>query len=467
MTDNAAFWEGIEQAKQGDQAAAIACFDQAIAADPHWSEAYYRRGLAYFDMGRLQQAAFDYSRAIELANDYQPALYGRALVRVVLDHFDGALDDLASLLQLNPQNPAAHQLKATALRKRGDLAAAIVSLRKATELYLDRRDPVGARQCLDLLKQLQPNASPPVLTEPLPPFNAPPTLASLQTTATGTSSTGASSTGTSNTGTPNAGTPVGAMMRPEAFYAQALNRAESGDVQGAIAELDWALKLDPQDPKALACRAAVRIKQGNWQGAIADCNRAIQGGGADATLYRYRARARLEMGDRAGALTDLDQALAQDDQNPLLWLARGDAQQALGNYSAAIGDYNQALELGGDRPAILLLRAQAAVRQENLKQAIEDYQTAASLFCDRNDWERYRATLEQLKMLQQPVNLSPGLPQKSQNPLWQRLLGRVGGQEAIAQTLLDRARDHYPNMDEDWYLEKVLYDLERDDLPED
>jgi tetratricopeptide (TPR) repeat protein len=238
-------------------------------------------------------------------------------------------------------------------------------------------------------------------------------------------------------------------------------------VQGAIAELDWALKLDPQDPKALACRAAVRIKQGNWQGAIADCNRAIQGGGADATLYRYRARARLEMGDRAGALADLDQALAQDDQNPLLWMARGDAQQALGNYSAAIGDYDRALELGGDRPAILLLRAQAAVRQENLKQAIEDYQTAASLFCDRNDWERYRTTLEQLKMLQQPVNLSPGLPQKAQNPLWQRLLGRVGGQEAIAQTLLDRAREHYPNMDEDWYLEKVLYDLERDDLPED
>lgn len=437
MTENAAFLDGVALANRGDHAAAIACFDRAIAIDPVFAEAYYRRGLAYFDLGQLQQASFDYSRAIDLAGDYRPALYARALVRVALDHFGGALEDLARLLQLDSQDPAAHQLQATALRKQGNLTGAIASLKKAAELYLDRRDPTGAKHCLDLLKQLQPA----------------PSQAIAPSAATN----------------PESSITVGAFSRPEAFYAQVLSRAETGDVDGAIAELDWALKLDGQDTQALACRAAVRIKQGNWQGAIADCNQAIQGGNADAITFRHRARAKLELGDRAGALADLDQSLALDGQEPLLWVARGDVKQATGDYLGAIADYDRALELGGDQPTILLLRAQAAVRVENLRQAIEDYQTAAGLFCDRNDWERYRTTLDQLKMLQQgtpsPI-ASNGNPQKLQNPLWQRLLGRVGGQEAIAQTLLDRARDHYPGMDEDWYLEKVLYDLEQDSLDE-
>lgn len=439
MTDNAAFLDGLALAKRGDHAAAIACFDRAIAINPVLAEAYYRRGLAYFDLGQLQQASFDYSRAIDLAGDYRPALYARALVRVALDHFGGALEDLARLLQLDSRDPAAHQLQATTLRKQGNLTGAIASLKKAAELYLDRRDPTSAKHCLDLLKQLQPGSSQAIVPSAANPR--------------------------SNTTPP---TTMGAFSRPEAFYTQVLSRAETGDVDGAIAELNWALKLDSQDTQALACRAAVRIKQGNWQGAIADCNQAIQGGNADAITFRHRARAKLELGDRAGALADLDQSLALDGQEPLLWMARGDVKQATGDYLGAIADYDRALELGGDQPTILLLRAQAAVRVENLRQAIEDYQTAADLFCDRNDWERYRATLEQLKMLQQgtPSPIANGNPQKLQNPLWQRLLGRVGGQEAIAQTLLDRARDHYPGMDEDWYLEKVLYDLERDGLDE-
>jgi len=445
MTDNAAFLDGVDLAKRGDHSGAIACFDRAIAINPVLAEAYYRRGLAYFDLGQFQQASFDYSRAIDLAGEYRPALYARALVRVALDHFGGALEDLARLLQLEPKDPAAHQLQATALRKQGNVTGAIASLKKAAELYLDRRDPTGAKHCLELLKQLQPT----------PPTAIAPSRASDRPAA------------------PAAIAPIEGSSRPEAFYVQALARAETGDVNGAITELDWALKLDPQDAQALACRAAVRIKQGNWQGAIADCNQAIQGGNAEAITFRHRARAKLELGDQAGAVVDLDRALELDGNDPLLWIARGDAKQATGDYLGAIEDYNRALALGGDRPTILLLRAQSAVRVEDLLQAIEDYQTAASLFCDRNDWERYRATLDQLKMIQQPspapivsAGNNNGNPGKPQNPLWQRLLGRVGGQEAIAQTLLDRARDHYPGMDDDWYLEKVLYDLERDSTDE-
>jgi tetratricopeptide (TPR) repeat protein len=441
MAEESAFLDGIACATKGDYAGAIACFDRVIAVAPYSAEAYYRRGLAYFDAGQWQQAAFDQSRAIEIDPDYRDALYARALTRVALDHFGGAIADLTHLLTLDPNHAAAYQLQATALRKQGKLDLALISLRKAAELYLDRRDVAAAKHCLDLLKQLQPktsNAAAPGRSAAAPSQPAPAT-------------------------TPTAD-PTPPLTRPEAFYAALLTRAETGDALGALADLNWALNLDPQDRSALLCRAAVRIVQRDWQGAIADCNSVIQADPNHAMAYRYRARAKLELGDRAGSLVDLDRALALDADDPLLWVARGDAKQAAGDYLGAIADYDRALEQGGDRPMILVLRAKAAVRIEHLSQAIADYEQAASLLCDRNDWDRYRAVLEQLKRLQQSVpadRAECNASGKPQNPLWQRLLGRVGGQTAIAQTLIDRAREHYPGMDEDWYLEKVLYDLDR------
>ncbi len=46
--------------------------------------------------------------------------------------------------------------------------------------------------------------------------------------------------------------------------------------------------------------------------------------------------------------------------------------------------------------------------------------------------------------------------------LRQRLLRLVGGYWEIAQRLIDQAKRYYPGMSEEWYMEKVIDDLERD-----
>ena len=43
-----------------------------------------------------------------------------------------------------------------------------------------------------------------------------------------------------------------------------------------------------------------------------------------------------------------------------------------------------------------------------------------------------------------------------------RLLRTVGGDRKLAQRLLDQVRWKYPDKSERWYVEKVLYDLDRD-----
>jgi len=46
--------------------------------------------------------------------------------------------------------------------------------------------------------------------------------------------------------------------------------------------------------------------------------------------------------------------------------------------------------------------------------------------------------------------------------LQQRLLALVGGNMAIAQRLIDIAKQERPNMPEVWYWQKVVFDLESD-----
>lgn len=48
--------QGIAKAKNGDYEAAILAFTQAIAINPQSAEAYYRRGLAYYDSGKIESA---------------------------------------------------------------------------------------------------------------------------------------------------------------------------------------------------------------------------------------------------------------------------------------------------------------------------------------------------------------------------------------------------------------------------
>ncbi|MBF2003426.1 MAG: hypothetical protein IGS50_16060 [Synechococcales cyanobacterium C42_A2020_086] len=57
-----------------------------------------------------------------------------------------------------------------------------------------------------------------------------------------------------------------------------------------------------------------------------------------------------------------------------------------------------------------------------------------------------------------------GLPSRT-GPLRSRLLRELRGDRGAAERLLSHARLSYPGQSEQWYYEKVIYDLERDRRP--
>ncbi|MDF5725634.1 MAG: tetratricopeptide repeat protein [Rhizonema sp. PD37] len=410
--------KGLEKSRQKDYAGAIEEFTLALEFAPNFAEAYFQRGLAYYDSGEILQAVSDYTEALKLNSQSVEAYYCRALARVALKNLSGALTDVDCAIRYNPNHAGAYSLRGTVRRKQGDIHDAIASFKKAAELYLAQKDKVNCQLLLESIKQLQPKEKPIV---PQPSYIPSP------------------------------------IVTEKEYFTQLIEKAEQGNVREAIEGLNWALQVDPQDAQAFCYRGVVRCKQGNYRDAISDFNQALRLNFQDVIVYRNRGKARFQLGDRTGALADFNSALEIQPQDALLFVARGNVHRAVGNYYGAIKDYTQALQINSDDAQAYYNRAIAYTCLEEMQSAIEDYQRAASLFCEKEDWGNYQQVIDSLK------KVSSHSERKTAPELQrQRLLRLVGGYWEIAQRLIEQAKNQYPGMSEEWYVEKVIYDLERD-----
>ncbi|MCG9891774.1 MAG: tetratricopeptide repeat protein [Thermosynechococcaceae cyanobacterium MS004] len=99
---------------------------------------------------------------------------------------------------------------------------------------------------------------------------------------------------------------------PLFFDAQSYNRGNTrralGDKQGAIADYDQAIRLNPKDAEAYNNRGVTRRALGDNQGAIADYEEAIRLAPKDAAAYVNRGNIRSQLEDKQGAIIDLQTA---------------------------------------------------------------------------------------------------------------------------------------------------------------
>jgi tetratricopeptide (TPR) repeat protein len=115
---------GLGLAHKGDWQGAIAAFNRALALDPESGEALFFRGQA------------------EAAHRDYPA----------------ALHSLATALHHIPHEPAIYQTIGEIHAARGDTDRAADALAIAADLYLRQEAPTAARQAIDRLREVKPDA---------------------------------------------------------------------------------------------------------------------------------------------------------------------------------------------------------------------------------------------------------------------------------------------------------------------
>ena len=92
---------GNQKFRTRDYAGAIVDFSRAIQIAPNFEKAFYNRGVSY-DLSNNKQSAIDnYSQAIQLNSQKLASYFNRSVARDKIGDRQGALSDLERVIALN------------------------------------------------------------------------------------------------------------------------------------------------------------------------------------------------------------------------------------------------------------------------------------------------------------------------------------------------------------------------------
>jgi tetratricopeptide (TPR) repeat protein len=125
---------GTKKNQQGQYAAAIQDFDQAIRFNAQDATAYLNRGFAQHRMGRLNAAVDDYTKALTLNNRFAEAFSNRSHARFDQGQQDAALKDATEAIAIEPKLAVAHLNLGNALFAKGNMDGAFQKFSQTLQL---------------------------------------------------------------------------------------------------------------------------------------------------------------------------------------------------------------------------------------------------------------------------------------------------------------------------------------------
>ena len=168
------------------------------------------------------------------------------------------------------------------------------------------------------------------------------------------------------------------------YFNSAHSKNALGDYEGAIADYDKAIKINPDSDAAYNNRAHSKNVLGDHKGAMADCDKAIKiNPNSDAT-YNNRGNAKNALGDHKGAMADCDEAIKINPCNHMAYIIRAYAKYSLSDLEGAMADFNQAIGLNQDDPTAYRARAAAKRELGDLEGALVDHGKAIELNSDND-----------------------------------------------------------------------------------
>ena len=124
-----------------------------------------------------------------------------------------------------------------------------------------------------------------------------------------------------------------------------IEKAKNGDLDGAIADFDRAIQLNPKDDAPYYNRAQAKRLKNDTAGTIADYTKAIELGSTNPAAYNNRGNARAENKDRDGAIADYTRAIELKPDYARAYYNRGMLKKEKGDAAGADADFKRAQKL--------------------------------------------------------------------------------------------------------------------------
>ena len=329
--------QGRAMAKNGDNAAAIAAFTQALAIDPKSSLAYNERAGARQAKGDLDGAISDYTQALAIDPQMAAAYNGRGSAESAKSDFDAAIADFSQAIHFDSTLATAYDGRGNARIGKDDADGAIADFTQAIAL-----DPNMAAAYSDRGFARQANGNP----------------------------NGAIADYTQALAL--------APKSARTLFNRGLALQAEGNLGAAILDFDHALAFDPKLADAYFYRGNAKSANHDFDGAISDYTQAVALNAKIAPAYTNRGLARQAKGDLDGAVADYTQALALDPKIADAYFNRAVIEAQRDNLDAAIADSTQALYLDARNAQAYSTRGFAKLAKGNLDGAQADLKQ----FCD-------------------------------------------------------------------------------------
>lgn len=312
--------------------------------------------LMLFSIGQLQYFTGNYAGAVASFSDALltdlgdreqdfdlPTVYGyRSVSYYGLNDTEASLADLATVIELEPENPIAYINRSVYYLQSGLTDLARADLERA--LALDPEDD-RVRGLIFINR-------------------------AVASVAEGNQEAAFADLDTALELDPDA---------PEAYNTLGNIYLNQQDFSTALDTFDTALELRPDNSILHNNRATALYGLMQYDRALVAVNTALDINPDFALAYSNRANILIPLGDTDGAAQDVEQALALDDSLPLAYNARANLSFLDGDVDGAIADLTTAITLDPAFATAYINRGNMYAQQGDYDAALRDYETALSL----------------------------------------------------------------------------------------
>ncbi len=258
---------GGARARKKDYQGALIAYNRVLRIKPNHPDAYFRRGVLYYNLRKYKDAYNDFNKVVSLNPSSAVAYMNRGLTQDLMQRNKEAVKDYSKAISLKPNYAAAYLNRGAVKNELRDYQGALTDLNKAISLrknyalgYLNRGDSyIGLRNYQKAIADLN-------LAIIFKPDN------------------------------------------PLAYSLRGLAYRRLGQYQRAILDYDLAIRFKPNYASAYFGRAFARRGSKDDKGALEDYSKVISINPQFAEAYYNRGLIYRDFGNKQKALTDFQRA---------------------------------------------------------------------------------------------------------------------------------------------------------------
>ncbi|KAF2718752.1 mitochondrial precursor protein [Polychaeton citri CBS 116435] len=164
-----------------------------------------------------------------------------------------------------------------------------------------------------------------------------------------------------------------------AYNMRGTFRYLKGESEGALADLNKSLELDPTLVQSYVKRASMHLEQTNRDEAARDFELAEQNNPQDPDIFYHRAQLHFVLSEFSAAATDYQKSIDLDPKFIFSHIQLGVTQYKMGSIASSMATFRRCIKNFGDKSDVYNYYGELLLDQQKFQEAVEKFETAVEM----------------------------------------------------------------------------------------